>query len=107
MQTDLAAEQHQVSFQPGSIVSARGREWVVLPQSHGDILHLRPIGSGEDSRTILYTPIEKQPVTQATFPMPKVNDVGIQSAGLPLRDALMLKLRNGPGPFRSFGQIAF
>jgi superfamily II DNA or RNA helicase len=96
----------EVSFQPGSIVSARGREWVVLPQSDGDILHLRPIGSGEDSTTVLYAPLEKQPVAQATFPLPTVSQAGIQSAGLLLRDALMLKLRNGAGPFRSFGNIA-
>ncbi len=97
---------NQISFQPGSIVSARGREWVVLPQSEDEILHLRPIGSGEDTRTILYTPLEQQPVTQATFPPPTPEQTGIQSAGLLLRDALMLKLRNGAGPFRSFGNIA-
>jgi len=97
---------NQAAFQPGSIVNARGREWVVLPQSENEILHLRPIGSGEDSRTILYVPLEKQPVTQATFPPPSVKQAGIQSAGLLLRDALMLKLRNGAGPFRSFGNIA-
>ena len=97
---------NQVAFQPGSIVSARGREWVVLPQSENDVLHLRPIGSGEDTRTILYTPLEQQPVTQATFPPPTTEQAGIQSAGLLLRDALMLKLRNGAGPFRSFGNIA-
>lgn len=96
----------QLSFQPGSIVSARGREWVVLPKSEGDILHLRPIGSGEDSITVLYAPLERTPVKQATFPMPTAGNAGIQSAGLLLRDALMLKLRNGAGPFRSFGNIA-
>lgn len=106
MHTESAAHRQQVSFQPGSIVSARGREWVVLPQSEGDILHLRPIGSGEDSSTILFAPLEKQPVTQATFPMPTAEQAGIQAAGLLLRDALMLKLRNGAGPFRSFGNIA-
>ncbi len=95
-----------VSFQPGSIVSARGREWVVLPQSEGDLLHLRPIGSGEDIRTIIYAPLERQPVTQAIFPPPTPEQAGIQAAGLLLRDALMLKLRNGAGPFRSFGNIA-
>jgi len=85
-----------VSFQPGSIVSARGREWVVLPQSEGDLLHLRPIGSGEDIRTIIYAPLERQPVTQATFPSPTPEQAGIQAAGLLLRDALMLKLATGP-----------
>ena len=31
------------------VVSARGREWVVLPQSAGEVLRLRPVGSGEDN----------------------------------------------------------
>ncbi len=97
---------NQLSFQPGSIVSARGREWVVLPKSHDETLYLRPMGSGEESVTVLYAPLERTPVKQATFPMPKADEVGIQSAGLLLRDALMLKLRNGAGPFRSFGNIA-
>ena len=95
-----------ISFQPGSIVRARGREWIVLPRSENDILHLRPIGGGEDMCTILYAPLEREPVTQATFPPPGPQHAGIRSAGLLLRDALMLKLRNGAGPFRSFGNIA-
>ncbi len=94
------------TFQPGSIVSARGREWVVLPQSEGDILHLRPVGSGDDSATIICAPLERQPIAQASFPYPSIEDSGTKSAGLLLRDALMLKLRNGAGPFRSFGNIA-
>ncbi|WP_136809605.1 helicase-related protein [Desulfosediminicola flagellatus] len=97
---------NEVNFQPGSIVSARGREWVVMPQSEGDILHLRPAGSGDDSVTVICSSLERNPVIQATFPPPKVEEAGIQSAGLLLRDALMLKLRNGAGPFRSFGNIA-
>lgn len=96
----------QLAFQPGSIVQARGREWVVLPQSIDDILHLRPIGSGDDSVTVVCTSLEPRPVVQATFPEPTVEQAGSQAAGLLLRDALMLKLRHGAGPFRSFGNIA-
>ncbi len=96
----------EVAFQPGSIVHARGREWVVLPQSKDDILHLRPVGGGEDHTTVICAPLERQPVKPATFPAPTAEQAGIQAAGLLLRDALMLKLRNGAGPFRSFGNIA-
>ncbi len=95
-----------VEFQPGSIVRARGREWVVLPQSMDDILHLRPIGGGDDLPTKICIALERSPVEQATFPLPTVDHAGTQAAGLLLRDALMLKLRNGAGPFRSFGNLA-
>lgn len=95
-----------VEFAPGSIVSARGREWVVLPESEAAILYLRPLGAGEDSPTILMPALEREPVCSATFPDPDPAHCGTQSAGLLLRDALMLKLRAGAGPFRSFGNIA-
>ncbi|HHH13952.1 MAG TPA: DEAD/DEAH box helicase, partial [Thiolapillus brandeum] len=96
----------QPRFQPGSIISARGREWVVLPRSGEQILHLRPVGSGEESTTLVYLPLERRPVVPASFPPPTPGQAGTQSAGLLLRDALTLKLRNGCGPFRSFGNIA-
>lgn len=95
-----------LQFSPGSIVSARGREWVVLPESEAAILYLRPLGAGEDAPTILMPALEREPVVSATFPNPDPRHCGTQSAGLLLRDALMLKLRAGAGPFRSFGNIA-
>ena len=94
------------NFNPGSIVRARGREWVVLPQSSAGILRLRPLGGGEETPTVLAPALEKVPVAPATFPLPNPEQSGTQSAGLLLRDALMLKLRAGAGPFRSFGNIA-
>lgn len=32
-----------LSFEPGAIVAARGREWVVLPESEEDFLRLDPV----------------------------------------------------------------
>lgn len=93
-------------FQPGSLVSARGREWIVLPQSSEDTLHLRPLGATEDDSTLIYLPIEPSPVVPATFPKPSVQQAANFAAGQLLRDALQLKLRTGAGPFRSFGNIA-
>lgn len=95
-----------VSFQPGSLVAARGREWIVLPQSSEDTLHLRPLGAAEEDATLIYLPIEPTPVTEATFPKPTVQQASNFAAGQLLRDALQLKLRTGAGPFRSFGNIA-
>jgi len=98
--------QASVDFTPGSLVRARGREWVVQPQSTGDILKLRPLGgSGEDLVTIV-PELELSPPVPATFPWPDPGRIGSYDAALLLRDALQLKLRAGAGPFRSFGNIA-
>ncbi len=34
----------ECQWSPGSLVKARGREWLVLPDSSDDLLLLRPIG---------------------------------------------------------------
>ena len=36
-----------MTFQVGSLVRARGREWVVLPDSAEDFLMLRPLGGSD------------------------------------------------------------
>ena len=93
-------------FYPGSLVSARGREWIVLPESTSDTLRLRPLGGGERDESLIYLPLERQPVGPATFPWPSVAQARNHSASQLLMDALQLKLRSGAGPFRSFGNIA-
>ncbi len=93
-------------FLPGSLISARGREWIVLPESDATTLHLRPLGGGERDETIIFLPLERQPIQPATFPWPTVSQARNHSASQLLLDALQLKLRSGAGPFRSFGNIA-
>lgn len=94
-------------FHPGSLISARGREWVVLPESTAETLRLRPLGGGEHDDTLIYLPLEKpQTVRPATFPWPTVAQARNHTASQMLLDALQLKLRRGAGPFRSFGNIA-
>ena len=94
-------------YRPGSLVTARGREWVVLPgESGADLLRLRPLGGAEDDATLIYLPLEPDPPRPANFPPPDPEKTGAQAAALLLRDALRLKLRAGAGPFRSFGNIA-
>jgi superfamily II DNA or RNA helicase len=94
-----------MQFQPGNLVQARGREWVVLPESEGKVLALRPLGGGDQITRIL-VPLEHDGLQPASFPPPDPAITGSRSAGLLLRDALMLTLRAGAGPFRSFGNIA-
>ncbi len=103
----LATTAAPVEYRPGSLVTARGREWVVLPGENGpDLLRLRPLGGAEDDATLISLPLDAVPPRPATFPPPDPEKTGAQAAALLLRDALRLKLRAGAGPFRSFGNIA-
>ena len=93
-------------FQPGNLVRARGREWVVQTDSHRDWLRLRPLGGAEDETIALIPELELAPVEHATFDLPDPALAGNHAAAVLLRDALRLTLRAGAGPFRSFGNIA-
>ncbi len=88
---------------PGTLVRARGREWVVLPESAGDLLVLRPLGGSDEEVTGIYLPLE--PVEPARFSLPSPAHVGDHRSCRLLRDALRLGFRSSAGPFRSFGRI--
>ena len=93
-----------MSFSVGTLVNARGREWVVLPQSQEDFLVVRPLGGTDAEVAGIDTNLET--VTPATFELPDPTRVGdFQSCRL-LRDAIRLGFRSSAGPFRSFGKIA-
>ncbi|MEK0082975.1 helicase-related protein [Benzoatithermus flavus] len=94
-------------FQVGSLVSARGREWVVLPDSSEDDLCLRPLGGADEDAILIHLPLEPAPSRPrpATFPLPNPAKAGGRASGLLLRDAMRLKLSAGAGPFRSFGHL--
>jgi superfamily II DNA or RNA helicase len=96
----------QAQFSPGSLIRARGREWIVLVGSDAKTLKVRPVSGSEEDQALIYVPLETEPVTDATFPRPTASQQGGQDSALLLRDALLLSLRRGAGPFRSFGQIA-
>lgn len=96
----------EAAFSPGTLVAARGREWMVLAGSSTDTLRVRPISGSEEDQTLIYLPLESEPVREARFPMPDLSRLGGHDAALLLRDALLLSMRRGAGPFRSFGQIA-
>ena len=93
-------------YAPGSLVSARGREWVVLGGSSAETLQVRPVTGSDQDRTLIHLPLEVEPVREARFPLPGAHQMGGHDSALLLRDALLLSLRRGAGPFRSFGQIA-
>jgi superfamily II DNA or RNA helicase len=94
-----------MTFATGSLVRARGREWVVLPASTDDLLLLRPLGGTDAEVTGIYVPLE--PVVPATFARPDPDRIGDARSGRLLREAVRLGLRAGAGPFRSFGRLGF
>ncbi|MDC2953005.1 helicase-related protein [Streptomyces gilvifuscus] len=91
------------TYSAGSLVKARGREWVVLPESEPDLLVLRPLG-GSDDDIAAVLPFE--PVEEARFAPPEPADLGDQRAAGLLRTALRVGFRSGAGPFRSLAGIA-
>ena len=95
-----------LAYAPGSLVSARGREWVVLTGSSAETLCVRPVTGSDEDRTLIHLPLEIEPVREARFPLPGADQLGGHDSALLLRDALLLSLRRGAGPFRSLGQIS-
>jgi hypothetical protein len=91
---------------PGSIVSCRSRQWVVLPSENQDVIRLRPLSGNEDEITGLYRQLGLETITSATFPLPKGEQVQDHAAALLLMDAARLLLRSGAGPFRSLGRLS-
>src|SRR3989304_713497 len=94
-----------MTFTVGSLVKARGREWVVLPESEEELLVLRPLGGTDDEITGIYLPLEK--VDPASFDLPDPTQVGDYRSARLLRDAVRLGFRSSAGPFRSFARLNF
>ncbi len=96
-----------ISFSPGDLVSARGREWVVLPAPAEGLLALRPLSGNEAEATILDPALELHPVAPACFELPVDAGHTVQPKATLLADALRLTLRRGAGPFRCAAQLSF
>ena len=96
-----------MTFAVGSLVRARGREWVVLPESEGDLLVLRPLRGTEDEVTGILRTLET--VESAQFGLPDPRDpqqIGDYRSARLLRDAVRLGFRSSAGPFRCAAAIA-
>ncbi len=91
-------------FAAGTLVRARGREWVVLPESNENLLMLRPLAGLDDEVTGLVPELEH--VEPAVFELPDPAKSGDHRSCALLRDAVRLAVRSSAGPFRSFGGIA-
>jgi hypothetical protein len=89
---------------PGTLIHARGREWVVLPESTENLIMARPLGGHDEEITGILPAIEM--VQSASFPLPGRDDIGDFTSGKLLRDAARISTRAAAGPFRSFARIA-
>lgn len=92
-------------FAAGSLVQARGREWLVVRHEE-DALWVRPLTGDETECTWLLPALEKTPVSAAQFPLPSLDAMTNPQGARLLADALRLSLRRGAGPFRSLGHVA-
>jgi len=90
-------------FAIGSLVTARGRDWVVLPESDADFLVAKPLGGSDAEITGLLPAVED--VMPATFPPPSPADRGDARSGRMLREALRIGFRSSGGPFRSLASL--
>ena len=93
-----------MSFSVGTLVKARGREWVVLPESQDDFLVVRPLGGTDAEVAGIDTHLES--VDPASFDLPDPTRLGDYQSCRMLRNAIRFGFRSSAGPFRSFGKIA-
>jgi len=95
-----------VTHTPGSIVSCRDRQWVVLPSDIPEVLRLRPLSGSENEICGIYAGLGWETVEPAEFPLPAAEAISDHSAGQLLLNAAKLSLRSGAGPFRCLGRLS-
>ncbi len=93
-----------MTYAAGSLVKARGRDWVVLPSADDGWYLLKPLG-GSDAETVSISPVLES-LEPAAFALPDPAENGDARSCAMLRDAARLGFRSTSGPFRSFGRIA-
>ena len=94
------------AYTPGSLVSARGRDWVVLVPDEPDVVRLRPVDGPDAEAVGVYLGLEPDSLKTATYAPPSADGAGDFTGALLLRDAVRLSLRSGAGPFRSMGRVS-
>lgn len=92
-------------FAPGSLVKARGREWVVLPSPEDDLVMVRPLGGADHEETGIVASLETVEPARFAPPDPTA-DIGDHRSAKLLRDALRLGFRSSAGPLRCAARIA-
>lgn len=97
------------AFKPGTLVSYRNRDWMVLPSDDDEILCVKPLGGSEEETTgiFLLLAINEEKVSLADFPEPQPYEIGSFETAKILFDASRLSFRNAAGPFRCMGKLSF
>lgn len=97
------------SYQPGKLVSLRGRDWIVLPSDDIDLLMIKPLGGSDAETTGIYLPlaIPSDHAQDACFQPPTADDLGDIATARLLYESARLAFRNGSGPFRSLAKLSF
>lgn len=96
-------------FQPGTLVSFRGRDWVVQASPDPELLLVQPLGGCQEEITGLFLPssnVTDRP-KPAEFPLPTPEDMGNFAHARILYNAARLSFRNGAGPFRCLAKLSF
>ena len=94
------------THQPGSLVTARGRDWIVMPGGDDpDIIRLRPLGAPDAHATGISRALEGDSIRSATLNLPDPTFVGDHVSLRLLRDAARLAFRNGAAPLRALAHI--
>jgi hypothetical protein len=99
----------RMKFSVGSLVRARGREWVVLPESEPeDTLVLRPLGGTDDEDAGIYTRLERRPVRRVAELRPPGSQPSSSATTAPApSSATPCASASAPRrPFRSLARIA-
>lgn len=97
------------TYQPGKLVSLRGRDWIVLPSVDPDLLVVKPLGGSDDEIAGIYLPlnIPADKPQETVFLPPGKDDLGDISTARLLYDSARLAFRNGAGPFRCLAKLSF
>lgn len=96
-------------YKPGTLVTYRKRDWMVLPSDDDEILTLRPLGGSDEESTGVYLPLAagNESIEYAVFPEPQPSEIGSFESAKLLFDASRLSFRNAAGPFRCMGKLSF
>lgn len=92
-------------LQTGDLVTARGREWIVLGSPSDGLVRMRPLSGSEEDAITFAPALEAVPIASASFAAPTADQRDTQDAARLLADALRLSLRRGAGPFRSAAHL--
>jgi superfamily II DNA or RNA helicase len=95
-------------YKTGTLVHARGRDWVVLPSERDDLLRLKPLDGRDDDVAGIFLPLSREgDIRPSQFQPPTLADLGSIRAARLLFDASRLSLRAAAGPFRCAARLGF